>query len=163
MLQWLYTYVASVCSKCFICFSNVCYKCIIWMLHIFHIYIASFMCFICLQTYVANVASNVSKIVQVLLLGPTSRSRRPGREVEGARVVSVWGQEARVTFERTWAPMWRVSGHARLYGRPDASTKWQMKRTSILFAFPYFHLIPLSLISSKPYILTMSRQRLKVL
>jgi hypothetical protein len=28
MLQWLYMYVASVCSKCFICFSNVCCKCV---------------------------------------------------------------------------------------------------------------------------------------
>ena len=50
MLQWLYTYVASVCSECFICFSNVCYKsvyldvvyvshkrckCFMWMLHMF--------------------------------------------------------------------------------------------------------------------------------
>jgi hypothetical protein len=57
---------------------------------------------------------DILKIVQVLLLWPTSRSRRLGGEVEGARVVFVWGQEARVTFGRTWAPMWRVSGHTSI-------------------------------------------------
>jgi hypothetical protein len=34
MLQWLYTYVASVCSKCFICFRRMLQKC--FMLQVFH-------------------------------------------------------------------------------------------------------------------------------
>jgi hypothetical protein len=50
MLQWLYVYVARICSQCFICFSDIfcrcvylevadvshmCCKCFIWMLLIF--------------------------------------------------------------------------------------------------------------------------------
>jgi hypothetical protein len=36
MLQWLYTYVSSVCSECFICFSRRMFASIfIWMLHMF--------------------------------------------------------------------------------------------------------------------------------
>jgi hypothetical protein len=46
---WLYTYVASVCSKCFICFSNVCCKCVYGMLHMFHTYVTNVLsgCYIC--------------------------------------------------------------------------------------------------------------------
>jgi hypothetical protein len=53
MLQWLYTYVSSVCSKCFICFLDVRGKCFIWMLHMFHTYVASVLsgCYICLQWF----------------------------------------------------------------------------------------------------------------
>jgi hypothetical protein len=34
MLQWLYTYVISVCFKCFICFRRMLQKC--FMLQVFH-------------------------------------------------------------------------------------------------------------------------------
>jgi hypothetical protein len=36
MLQWLSTYVPSVCSKCFTCF-RLCCKRFIWMLHMFYV------------------------------------------------------------------------------------------------------------------------------
>ena len=38
MLQWLYTYVASVCSKCFSYFSEACCKCVFQIFHLFQIY-----------------------------------------------------------------------------------------------------------------------------
>jgi hypothetical protein len=52
ILQWLYTYVASVYSKCFIYFRRC--KCFIWMLHMLqwlYTYIASVWskCFICFR------------------------------------------------------------------------------------------------------------------
>jgi hypothetical protein len=76
MLQWLYMYVASVCSKCFSYFRRVlhvfclgvayvlhlCCKCFIWILYMFHTYITSvlFGCCICftlmLQVFHPNVA-----------------------------------------------------------------------------------------------------------
>ena len=91
MLQWLYTYVASVCSKCFSCFrwmlhvfylgvayvSHLCCKCFIRMLHMFsHICYICFamathvfsLCFRCMlqvfqlfQTYVASVSPRCCK------------------------------------------------------------------------------------------------------
>jgi hypothetical protein len=54
MLQWLYTYVASVCSKCFICFFPTYVASVfILMLHMFHTYVASVLsgCCICLQLF----------------------------------------------------------------------------------------------------------------
>jgi hypothetical protein len=78
MLQWLYTYVASVYSKCFICFSNVCYKCVylyvayvsLITLQVFYLGIAyvfqwSFKCFQVFwqvfQTYVSSVSNTCFK------------------------------------------------------------------------------------------------------
>ena len=49
MLQWLHTYVASVCSKYFICFQTYVASVLIWMLHMFHTYVA--------RVYVRNVSS----------------------------------------------------------------------------------------------------------
>jgi hypothetical protein len=81
MLQWLYTYVASVCPYCFICFpdacckcvylgvayvSHICYKCFIWMLCMFAIFFKCFFsCFrlifqvfhLSFFLYIASVAS----------------------------------------------------------------------------------------------------------
>jgi hypothetical protein len=85
MLQWLYTYVAEVCSQCFICvfrrivvsvfyldvtyISHICRKCFIRILRMFATFSSVFMCFasvseacfICLQTYVASVTSGCFK------------------------------------------------------------------------------------------------------
>jgi hypothetical protein len=58
MLQWIYTYVSSVCFNCFCCFKHmlqvfyldiayvavaihVCCKCIFQMFYLFQIYVAS--------------------------------------------------------------------------------------------------------------------------
>jgi hypothetical protein len=84
ILQWLYTYVASVCSKCFICFKRmlevfyldiayvamaiyVCCKCMFQMFHLFQTYVATLQVFYLnvvyvpmlhmFQTYVASVYS----------------------------------------------------------------------------------------------------------
>jgi hypothetical protein len=59
MLQWLYTYVASVCSKCFICFqtyaANVlsgCCICFTQMLQVFYLDVACLtMTFKCFQVF----------------------------------------------------------------------------------------------------------------
>jgi hypothetical protein len=94
MLQRLYTYVASVCSKCFIYFfQTYVASAFIWMLYMFHTYLASvffsmlhifcngffkcfynvsytcFKCFICLQTMLQMFHLDVSKVDRVLLLG----------------------------------------------------------------------------------------------
>jgi hypothetical protein len=84
MLQWLYTYVANVCSQCFYFFSDVCCKCIyldvayvshirckcfIWILHMFKwfwsvfasVSEACFKCFICLLLYIVSVSSGCFK------------------------------------------------------------------------------------------------------
>jgi hypothetical protein len=45
MLQWLYMYVAKVCSQCFIRVSErIVASEFIWMLHIFHTYVESGCC-----------------------------------------------------------------------------------------------------------------------
>jgi hypothetical protein len=85
MLQWLYMYIAKVCSQCFIrVFGCIVASVFIWMLHTFHTYAASalsryyvclqwfssvfasaseecFKCFLYLQTYVAIIASRCLK------------------------------------------------------------------------------------------------------
>jgi hypothetical protein len=82
MLQWLYTYVANVCSQCFICVFrrmlqeclSECCICFTHMLEMFYVDVAyvcngfkcffrffasvsdaSFKCFICLHTYIASI------------------------------------------------------------------------------------------------------------
>ena len=71
MLQWLYTYVASVCSKCFIYFFRRMFASVfIWMLHVFHTYVTCILSGCCIyfamvfqvflqvfQMYVANVST----------------------------------------------------------------------------------------------------------
>ena len=73
MLQWLYTYVANVCSKCFICLfrrnlqvfylnvtyvSRICYKCFIWRLHMLAMTFKYFLGVLqVFQMYVASVLS----------------------------------------------------------------------------------------------------------
>jgi hypothetical protein len=78
MLQWLYTYVTSLCSKCFICFSDVCCKYVYlhvayilhnigsvlsWMLHIFcNDFLKCFQVFLqVFQTHVVKVLSECFK------------------------------------------------------------------------------------------------------
>jgi hypothetical protein len=89
ILQWLYTYVASVCSKCFIYFPSVHYKCVymdvayvsrirckcfIWMLHMFFNDISSvFRCFCkcfrrmfqVFQMHVSSVSSVFTRMLQM--------------------------------------------------------------------------------------------------
>jgi hypothetical protein len=88
MLQWLYTYVASVCSQCFIyvfrrtlqvCLSGCCIcfthmlqacKCFILM---FRMFAMIFKCisgvfFKCFQKHVSSVSSIVERMLQVLYL-----------------------------------------------------------------------------------------------
>jgi hypothetical protein len=146
MLQWLYTYIGNVCSKCFIYFfrrilqmcyldvayvSHICCKCLIWMLHMLLQWL--FKCFqVFLQVFQKHVSSVssvfrcvlqifhplVSKVNRYCCWGPTCRSKRSNGEVEGARAISVWGQEARTTFGRARAPMWACKTECRRV-RPD--------------------------------------------
>jgi hypothetical protein len=56
MLQWLYTYVAKVCSQCFICvFGRIVASVFIYMLHTFHTYVASVLSeyYVCLQWFLS--------------------------------------------------------------------------------------------------------------
>jgi hypothetical protein len=97
MLQWLYTYVASICSKCFICFQTYVGNVFIWMLYMFthmlqvfyldvaHAFAMTFQVFFhvflhVFHMHVSSVSSTfrrmlkmfhliVSKVDQVLLLG----------------------------------------------------------------------------------------------
>jgi hypothetical protein len=84
MLQWLYTYVSSVCFKCFICFKrmlqvfyldvayvavaiHVCCKCMFQMFHLFQTYVASVSsryC-ICFRQMLRAFIQNVSSILNV--------------------------------------------------------------------------------------------------
>ena len=96
MLQWLYTYVASVCFKCFVYFSDICCKCfyqdVDYVSHIclqvflsrcyiyfaiaFQVFLgifasvldACFKCFIFLQTYVAKISSGILDVLKVDLV-----------------------------------------------------------------------------------------------
>jgi hypothetical protein len=83
MLQWLYTYVARVCSKCFICFR-----------HMLQIYVQMFDLF---EMYVAIVSSECCKVD--LDMGLLSGEERASAI---AIVASMWGGGAgRV------APVWK--------------------------------------------------------
>jgi hypothetical protein len=85
MLQWLYTYVASVCSKCFICFSDICCKyvyldvayvshicCKVFYLDIAHAFAMTFKCFQvflqAFQTYVSSISSAFRHMLQIFHL-----------------------------------------------------------------------------------------------
>jgi hypothetical protein len=66
MLQWLYTYVASVYLKCFIyLFRRMFQACLfgycICFAHMLQVFYLDVKCFICLQKYVANVSSGYFK------------------------------------------------------------------------------------------------------
>ena len=100
MLQWLYAYVASVCSKCFIYFFQTYVASVfIWMLHIFHTYVASvlsgycvcmlaivfnffksaldacFECFICIFCMLKVLHLDVLKVDRVLHKGCVCEAR----------------------------------------------------------------------------------------
>jgi len=143
MLQWLYTYVASVYSKCFICFSNYVTSEFIWMLHMFHTYVVSVLsgrciCFLMafqvflqvFQTHVSSVSSvftcmlqifhlDVIKTNRVLLLGthlPQQASKQGNRgDVSGLHVGSGGASDVRTAR----APMWACKTKCRC-GRLDA-------------------------------------------
>jgi hypothetical protein len=66
MLQWLYTYVAKVCSRCFIrvfeWMLQICLsRCCVYFIHVSSVSEACFKCLICLLLYVASVASECFK------------------------------------------------------------------------------------------------------
>ena len=130
MLQWLYTYVASVYSKYFICFSNYVTCEFIWMLHMFHTYVVSVLSGRCIcfsmafqvflqvfQTHVLSVSSvftcmlqifhlDVIKTNRVLLLGthlPQEASERGSRVgVSSLRVESGPTGDVRTVRVPTW-------------------------------------------------------------
>jgi hypothetical protein len=84
VLQWLYTYLVSVCFHCFICFldvcckcvyldvayvSHICCKCFTWMLRMFAMVFKCFHMFLQLfQTHVLSVSSVFRCMLQVLHL-----------------------------------------------------------------------------------------------
>jgi hypothetical protein len=142
MLQWLYTYVASICPQCFICFfSYVCCKCVYlnvtFVSHIccrcfyldvayvcngFQLFFASvsdkyFECFICLFWMLQVLHWDVSKVDRVLHMD--ARGKR-----EGAQAVP-----ARATFRRRGASHglgWCRRG--RVTSRRHGPTRGRAKR-----------------------------------
>jgi hypothetical protein len=142
MLQWLYTYVASFCSKCFICFSNVCYKyvylnvtyvlhicckCFIWMLHMFFNSFSSVLR--CFRKYFIRIfqafhlSSHIcckyfiwmfQKQIGCCNWGPTCHSRCPSEESRGGASGLCLGSGGGVTFGRR--------GPSRGECRPGTST-----------------------------------------
>ena len=75
MLQWLYTYVARVCSKCFIYLRR--------MLQVFYLDVA-YVAMAMLQMYVSNISSVLDVCCNLFPLS-VAKNRSGGRVVERGR------------------------------------------------------------------------------
>ena len=92
MLQWLYTYITSLCSQRFICFFQMYVTSVfIWILYMFHTYVASVLsgCCVCFtmvfkcfqvflqvfQIHVSSISSAFRRMLQVLYLNVSKVDR----------------------------------------------------------------------------------------
>ena len=111
MLQWLYTYIANVCSQCFICVFGRIVASVIWMLHMFthmlqlfyldiayvfncfQVFLGVFKVF---QKYVSSVSSVFFYMLQLLHLNVLKIDRTSAADLHLVSVDQISGSVSRL-------------------------------------------------------------------